>query len=146
MPDHIVLSFGADWNIIVALIEYIENQEDHGSCDVGPEFDQRRIMSTFNDFVPPKLIPLESLGSYRTVDPRKGERPKLPPFEGLIPEAMAEEYREWKKKKRLAKPRKRKAAHMSSDSPPDDPRDDPDFDPSDPLGLEGLRQPSTSKG
>ena len=43
------------------------------------------------------LIPLESLGSYQTFDPRS-EPKKLPAFEALTPEASAEMYREWKMK------------------------------------------------
>ena len=50
------------------------------------------------------VIPLKSLGSYRTFDPRS-EPKKLPAFEAPIPEAFAEKYHEWKMKQRKKKPR-----------------------------------------
>ena len=78
-----------------------------------------------------RLIPLESLGNYRTLDPRSKPK-KLPPFEAEIPEAFAEKCRQWKLKQRKEKPRKRKHA---AEEPMKDPRNDPGFDPSNPLGL-----------
>ena len=84
-----------------------------------------------------KLIPLESLGSYRTFDPRSDSK-KLPAFEAPIPEAFAEKYREWILKQRKEKPRKRKRVEEGEISDSHfvrDPRNDPDFDPSNPLGL-----------
>ena len=84
-----------------------------------------------------KLIPLESLGSYQTFDPRS-EPKKLPAFEAPTPEPFAEKYREWKLKQRKEKPRRRKRAEEGKISDSDfvrDPRNDPDFDHSNPLGL-----------
>ena len=94
-------------------------------------------MSSTAKFDECKLIPLESLGSYRTFDPRT-EPKKLPAFEAPIPEAFAEKYREWKLKQRKEKSRKRKRAEEGEISDSHfvrDPQNNPDFDPSNPLCL-----------
>ena len=82
------------------------------------------------------MIHLESLGSYRTFDPRS-EPKKLPAFEAPIPEAFAEKYREWKSKqrKKLRKRKRAEGVEISDSHFVRDPRNDPDFDPSNPLGL-----------
>ena len=80
---------------------------------------------------------MESLGSYRTFDPRSDSK-KLPAFEAPIPEAFAEKYREWILNQRKDKPRERKRVEEGKISDSHfvrDPRNDPDFDPSNPLGL-----------
>ena len=80
-----------------------------------------------------KLIPLESLGSYRNFDPWS-EPERIPAFEAPVPEAFAETYCQWKLKQREEKPWKQKRA---AEEPlvVRDHCNDPDFDPFNPLGL-----------
>ena len=63
-------------------------------------------------------------------------RKTLLPFEGVIPDAMAEAYRAWKRQKRFLKLRKWRATSDSKGSKKHpDTRFNPDFDPKDPLVL-----------
>ena len=81
------------------------------------------------------VVLFESFGG-RARDPRKIARKKLPLFEELILDGLADIYRAWKRQKRSLKLRKWRTTSDSKWSKKlPDPRFDPDFDPKDPLGL-----------
>ena len=82
-----------------------------------------------------RVIPLKIFGDGAR-DPRKIARKNLPLVEGLLPDGLSEAYRDWKRQKRVLRPRKRRATSDSKGSKKlPDPRFDPDFDPKDPLGI-----------